>query len=127
MEYVAIVTVLALLQAFYFSFQVGQQRVKHGINAPATTGNPEFERAFRVHQNTVEQLVLFVPALWMFMYFWRADVAAGIGLVFIIGRFVYRGAYMDDPAKRSAGFGIGALAMVVLLLGSLVGAAMNLF
>lgn len=127
MEYVAIVTVLALLQAFYFSFQVGQQRVKHGINAPATAGNPEFERAFRVHQNTVEQLVLFVPALWMFAHFVRADVAAGIGLFFIIGRFIYRGAYMEDPAKRSSGFGIGALAVVVLMLGGLVGAVMDLF
>ena len=113
MELVAIVTALALLQVFIFALQVGQQRVKHGINAPATSGNPEFERAFRVHENTVEQLIIFIPS-------------AGIGLVFIIGRQVYRSSYIGDPASRSAGFGIGAAAMMILLLGGLVGAVMAL-
>jgi len=126
MEYVAIVTVLALLQLFVFAIQVGQQRIKHGVRAPAISGAPEFDRAFRVHQNSMEQLVIFVPALWIFASYWRADVAAGIGLVFLIGRQVYRNAYIADPAGRSAGFGIGAAAMTVLMLGALVGAVMNL-
>jgi len=125
-ELVAIITALALLQVFIFAFQVGQQRVKHGINAPATSGNPEFERAFRVHENTVEQLVIFIPSLWLFATYWRADIAAGIGLVFIAGRQVYRSAYLSDPGNRSAGFGIGAAAMMILLLGGLVGAVMAL-
>lgn len=126
MEYVAIVTILALLQAFVFAVQVGQQRVKHNVKAPAITGPAEFERAFRVHQNTIEQLIVFLPALWIFATYWRADVAAGLGLVFIIGRQVYRGAYLKDPASRSTGFSIGALAMTVLLLGGLVGAVIKL-
>ena len=124
MAYVAIVTVLALLQAFWFAFQVGTQRVKHGVKAPTTTGHVDFERTFRVHQNTVEQLVIFVPALWMAAYFWRPDIA--VGVIFVIGRQVYRNAYLKDPAGRSAGFGIGALAMVTLLVGTLVGAAADL-
>lgn len=126
MEYVAIVTSLALIQVFVFAWQVGQQRVKHGVRAPEVHGAPEFERAFRVHQNTVEQLIVFVPSLWIFASYWRADVAAGLGLVFVISRQVYRKAYIEDPAKRSAGFGIGAAATMVLMLGGLAGAVMNL-
>ena len=126
MEYVAIVTVLSLLQVFVFAIQVGQQRAKHGVNAPATTGPAEFERAFRVHENTIEQLIIFLPAMWIFATYWRADVAAALGVVFIIGRQIYRNAYLADPAKRSTGFSIGALAMTILLLGGLVGAVMNL-
>lgn len=124
MELVAIVTALALLQVFVFAIQVGQARVKHGVNAPATSGPPEFERVFRVHENTVEQLIIFVPSLWLFATYWRADVAAALGVVFIIGRQIYRSAYIGDPAKRSAGFSIGAIAMTILLLGGLVGAVM---
>jgi uncharacterized MAPEG superfamily protein len=125
-ELVAIVTSLALLQAFFFALHVGKQRVSQGVAAPAVTGAPEFERAFRVHQNTIEQLIIFIPALWMFAEYVRADIAAGIGLAFIIGRQIYRGAYVGDPAKRSAGFSIGALSMMILLIGGMVGAVMNL-
>ncbi len=125
MEPIAIVTVLALLQLFIFAFQVGKQRAKHGIKAPAISGDAEFERMFRVHQNTLEQLVVFIPALWLFGYFVHALIGAGIGLVFIIARFVYRGSYLTDPSTRTAGFGIGALAMMVLLLGGLIGAVVS--
>ena len=127
MEYVAIVTCLALLQAFVFAVQVGQQRARHNVKAPAITGAPEFERAFRVHQNTLEQLIIVIPSLWIFSSYWNASVGAAIGLVFVISRQVYRSAYLADPAKRSAGFGIGAAATTVLLLGGLVGALMNVF
>jgi len=125
-DYVAIITSLALLQAFYFAVQVGQQRVKHGVNAPATTGHPDFERAFRAHQNTLEQLIIVVPGMWIFASYWRPEIAAALGLVFIIGRQIYRSAYVGDPARRATGFSIGALATAILLLGSLVGAVMNL-
>ena len=126
MEYVAIVTALALLQVFVFAFQVGQARQKTEVNAPAMSGSPEFDRAFRAHQNTVEQLVIFVPALWMFAYYVRPDVAAGVGLVFVIARQVYRNAYVGDPANRGKGFGLGALSMMILLIGGMVGAIMDL-
>ena len=126
MELIAIVTGLALLQSFLFAFQVGQARVKHGVAAPAMAGQPEFDRAFRIHANTVEQLIIFVPGLWMFGYYVNEPIGAGIGALFIIGRFVYRNAYLSEPNRRSAGFGIGALSMVVLVLGGMIGAAMNL-
>jgi uncharacterized membrane protein YecN with MAPEG domain len=125
-ELLVIVTSLALLQVFVFAIQVGSARVKYGVNAPATSGAPEFDRAFRIHQNTLEQPIIIIPSMWMFAEFWRADVAAGVGLVFVIGRQIYRAAYIKDPASRSMGFSIGAMATVVLLLGALVGAVMSL-
>jgi glutathione S-transferase len=126
MEYVAIVTTLALMQAFYFAVNVGQQRAKHKIDAPATIGNPALERAFRVHQNTLEQLVIVIPSMWIFATYWRPEIAAALGVVFIVARQIYRNAYIGDPANRGAGFGLGALVTAILLLGSLVGAVMNL-
>jgi glutathione S-transferase len=126
MEFTAIVTALAVLQAFVFAFLVGQARVKHGIDAPAMSGHPEFERASRVHANTIEQLVIFLPGLWLFGYYINDQIGAGIGLLYVIGRVVYRSAYLGDPKSRSAGFGIGALATIVLVLGGLAGAVMRL-
>lgn len=126
MELIAIVTGLAALQAFFFAFQVGGARVKLGVEAPAMSGNPEFDRAFRIHANTVEQLVIFLPGLWMFGYYVNAQIGAGIGLLFIIGRFIYRSSYLGDPKRRTAGFGFGALAMIVLVVGGMIGAAMQL-
>jgi glutathione S-transferase len=126
MELIAIVTGLAVLQCFFFAFQVGGARQKHGIDAPAMSGNADFDRVIRVHANTIEQLVIFLPGLWMFGYYVNAQVGAGIGVLFIIGRFVYRSAYLGDPKNRAAGFGIGALTMVVLVVGGMIGAGMKL-
>ena len=126
MELIAIVTGLAALQTFYFAFQVGQARLKHSVSAPAMSGNADFERAFRVHANTIEQLVIFLPGLWMFGYYVDARIGAGIGLLFVIARFVYRNAYLGEPKNRSAGFGIGALSMIILVVGGMIGATMNL-
>lgn len=125
MEAIAIITILALMQAYLFAFQVGQARVKHGVKAPAISGHDDFDRIFRVHQNTMEQLLLFIPALWIFGMYVHAFAGAGIGLVFVIGRFVYRGAYLKDPASRSLGFGLGAASLAILMLGGLIGAVMS--
>lgn len=126
MELIAIVTGLAALQVFMFAFQAGGARVKSGIDAPVMTGDAAFERASRVHMNTVEQLVIFLPGLWMFGYYVSPEYGAGIGLIFIIGRFVYRSAYLGDPKKRTVGFLMGALSMMVLVIGGMIGAAMDL-
>ncbi len=127
MEAVAIVTALAVLQLFWFAFLVGKERVKHGVHAPAMSGHQDFERACRVHQNTAEQLIILLPGLWLFAYYVHPLIAAGLGAVFIVGRMIYRSGYLADPSKRSTGFGLGALPMVVLVLGGLIGAALRLF
>ena len=126
MHYVAIVTVVALLQFFWFGWQVGVARGKYGIAAPATSGNEMFERVFRVHMNTLEQLVVFLPALWIFASFVSSLWAAILGAIFIVGRAINAMTYVKDPKKRSAGFALTALPELVLLIGILVWAVMAL-
>jgi glutathione S-transferase len=120
MPYVAIVTVLALLQLIWLGLSVGRARARYNVPAPATSGNEMFERHFRVHMNTLEQLVVFLPAMWMFASFVSPLWAAVLGAVFIIGRFVYASAYLRDPGSRSLGFALTALPMLAMLIGSLV-------
>jgi glutathione S-transferase len=120
------VTALALLQFIVFGFQVGRQRGKYGIKAPATTGNEVFERHFRVQQNTLELLVVFVPGLYLFANYFNPLWAAGLGVVYLIGRQVYAASYVKNPASRSAGYGLSFLPAVILIAGGLVGAVMHL-
>lgn len=127
MEILAIVTILALGQFVFFSIQVGSYRGKHGVKAPAVSGAPEFERMFRVQQNTMEQLVVFLPTLWIFGYLVNPAYAAGFGLVFLVGRFIYRAEYLKDPASRSPGFAMSFLPTAVMLVWSLVAALRTLF
>jgi glutathione S-transferase len=125
MEALAIVTSLALMQAVYFALQVGGARQRHGVNAPKSSGSDEFERHNRVHQNTMEQLTILLPAMWMFAYFVDPHWAAAVGLVFIFSRLMYRRAYLRDPGSRGRAFGIGFLAQAVLLAGAVIGSVMS--
>lgn len=127
MEAIAVVTILALVQFYVFSIQVGQMRGKHGVKAPAISGAPEFERMFRVQQNTMEQLVIFVPALWIYGYFGNPLWGAAVGLVYIVGRFVYKRSYLADPTKRSLGFTLGVIPITLLLVAGLIAAGMDLY
>ena len=122
MELPAIVTALAIVEYLFFSFKVGLGRQTYEVHPPATTGHPEWERMYRVQQNTVEQLIIFVPALWMFATFIGPTLAAVIGLGFLIGRPIYYVTYVKDPETRTPGFLIGYVTNVILLLGGLGGA-----
>jgi uncharacterized membrane protein YecN with MAPEG domain len=117
--WVALVTLLALLTYLVLGFNVGRMHMKTGIMAPAMTGDPRLERAVRVQMNTLEWLPIFLGALWLFAIYWNDLVAAGLGVVWIIGRILYAVGYMADPAKRGAGFLIQGLATLALLLGAL--------
>jgi glutathione S-transferase len=116
----AIVSLLALLLYFYMSLRVGQGRSKYGVEAPAVTGHPDFERAYRVQMNTLEWLPLFLVSLWLFALAWGDDrIAAAIGAVWIVGRVLYLTGYSKAAASRGPGFGVQALATAVLLFGAL--------
>ena len=122
MDIVYIVIALALLQFFIFGGLVGRARVKFSIDAPAVTGDPMYERYHRVHYNTMEQLVVFIPGMLLFGVYVSSLAAAGLGLVFIVGRVIYFRAYLADPASRGPGFGLTMLPTFILLLGGLGGA-----
>ena len=104
MNYVHIVAVLAILQFLFFGILVGRARAKHSIKPPATSGNELFERAFRAHANTLEPLVAFIPALLLASVYWPSPIIAGIGMIYIAGRFVYRHLYLANPANRRPAF-----------------------
>lgn len=124
--WVAIATVLVLLFYFYTAFTVGRGRAKYKIDAPAMTGHPEFERAVRVQANTLEWLVIFLPAMWLFAAYVNPGLAGLIGLVWIAGRWIYMQAYLKEPSSRSMGFAVQALATAVALFGGLIGALWSL-
>ena len=126
MEYINLVVTLALLEYVFFVARTGKARGDAGIKAPAVSGDEVFERCYRVQQNTIEQLVIFIPAIYIFGTYVNAVAAAGIGLVFVIGRFLYFKTYVSDPAKRAPGFVMTMLSNVVLVLGSLIGIGIKL-
>jgi uncharacterized membrane protein YecN with MAPEG domain len=117
--YVAIVTLVALLVYFLMGLQVARTRSRIGILAPAMTGDPTLERTIRAHANTLEWLPKFLPSMWLFAIYWDAKVAAGVGLVWIVGRILYFGGYVAEARKRFPGFFIQFCAVAVLLLGAL--------
>lgn len=120
MAWVELITILALLQASFFAARVGKARGDYGIKAPAVTGHEMFERYYRVQMNTLEQLVLFLPALWLGAMHLDPRLAAAIGSIYLVGRVVYYRAYIADPAKRSLGFSLSLLPSAALLVAALV-------
>ena len=121
MEKATIVVLVALLQYFWFTAKVGQARGKYKIKAPACTGHEQFERLFRIQQNTMEQLVVFIPACFAFAYYLSGDWVIVPGAAFIAGRQLYAKEYANDPKSRGPGTAFSFLANVVLILGALFG------
>jgi len=121
MPYVHLVIALALVEFFVFGTAVARARTRYHVPPPATTGNAEFERYFRVHMNTLEQLVIFLPSIVLFAHYLNAYVAAALGALFIIGRALYFQGYVKDPERRHFGFGVGGIATLVLLIGGIFG------
>ena len=126
MQLVAIIVVLALVEYLFFSFRVGTGRGTYGVAAPAISGHPEWERLFRVQQNTLEQLIVFLPSILLCATFVGETIAAGLGVVFLVGRLVYAAAYVRKPETRTAGFVMGFLANIAMLLSGLVGAVLEM-
>jgi len=118
-HFTATVTCLAILFYFFTTIRVGKARSTFGIKAPTISGNPDFERVFRVQMNTLEWMPIFLPSLWLFAIYISDPIAAVLGLVWIAGRILYMTGYSQAANKRGLGFGIQALAAFALLLGAL--------
>lgn len=115
----ALVTLLAIAFYFFTSINVSRARTTTGIKVPATSGHPDFERAFRIQMNTLEWMPIVLPALWLFAIYISDAIAAGIGAVWIIGRIVYLIGYSKAAAKRGPGFFIQGIAAIALWAGAL--------
>jgi uncharacterized MAPEG superfamily protein len=111
-DLVVLLTVLLLLAV---TSVTGFARGKYGIKAPATSGHPMFERAYRVQMNTLEHAVMFLPALWLAARWGNPTWAGILGLVWIVGRVWYVPAYLHDPASREIPFGLAGLALILLI------------
>jgi len=127
MNLVHLVMMLALLEFLGFGWAVGRARDRYNVPAPATSGNEQFERYFRVQMNTLEQLVIFVPAILLFAQYVSGYLAAALGVLFIVGRAVYFRGYVQAAEGRHVGFLLSGIPNIVLLFGGLVGALHALF
>lgn len=127
MEYATFIILLALAQYLYFTMRVGLARGKFGVKAPATSGNEIWERVYRVQQNTLEQLVMFIPAMIAFSMYASSRWALLPGVLFLIGRQLYSFEYVKNPDSRTPGMALSLLSNVVLVIGALIGLAFKLF
>jgi uncharacterized membrane protein YecN with MAPEG domain len=121
MDNATLIVLLALLQYTWFTMRVGMARGKYKVNAPACEGDENFERLFRVQQNTMEQLVVLIPAAYAFAYYLSSTWVLLVGAVYLIGRFLYSFEYLKDPKTRAPGMVLTMLANIVLVVGALVG------
>jgi glutathione S-transferase len=121
MELVYLAVLLALVEYMVMGALVGRARGKYGVQAPAMTGHPGFERANRVHVNTLENLIIFIPAVLVFAIYVSALWAAGLGFAFVAARALYAVGYLNAPEKRGAGAGITGIVVAVLVVGALIG------
>ena len=126
MNYVYLVTLLILLEYLFIGYLVSTARTRFKVRAPAVTGHPEFERYFRVQQNTIEQLVVVLPSMWIFGLTFSPLWAALLGLVFVVARGAYGYGYIKTGGGRHHGFMFGMYATVALLVGAIIGTLKNL-
>ncbi|MFT3755909.1 MAG: MAPEG family protein [Pseudoxanthomonas sp.] len=125
MNYVDLVALLAVAQLLFFAVQVGRARGLYGVKAPAVTGHEMFERAYRVQMNTLELMVAFLPALLIAGKYWPQHYVAGIGAVYLLGRFIYWRSYVAAPASRGLGFALSMFPIMALILGGLAAIIRN--
>ena len=121
MNWVAGVVLVSLIEYIVFGGLVARARGKYAIAAPAVTGHPLFERYFRVHQNSLEQLIVFIPSVWLFGGYVSPLWAAILGVIFLAARVVYAVGYIGEPRKRELGAVTTGVTEAILVIGALVG------
>ena len=125
MHYVELIAMLVVVQYLFFGVQVGRARGRYGVKAPAVSGHEGFERIYRVQMNTLELMVALLPSLFVAARFWPAPWVAGLGAVYLIGRFIYWRAYVGNPASRTLGFLLSMLPILSLMVLALAGAVLR--
>ena len=125
MHYVELIAMLVVVQYLFFGVQVGRARGRYGVKAPAVSGHEGFERIYRVQMNTLELMVALLPSLFVAARFWPAPWVAGLGAVYLIGRFIYWRAYVGNPASRTLGFLLSMLPILTLVVLALAGAVLR--
>ena len=125
-HYTAIVTLLAVALYFFLATRVAVAHAKFGVKLPAMTGNPDFERVFRAHENTLEWMPTFLVPLWLCAIYLSDIAAAALGLLWIVGRVVYFVGYCKAVEKRLPGFFIQGMACLLLFVGAAAGIVMSL-
>ena len=125
MHYVELIAMLVVVQYLFFGVQVGRARGRYGVKAPAVSGHEGFERIYRVQMNTLELMVALLPSLFVAARFWPAPWVAGLGAVYLIGRFIYWRAYVGNPASRTLGFLLSMLPILKLMVLALAGAVLR--
>ena len=127
MDHATLIVLLALLQYVWFTGRVGAARGKYKVDAPACDGDEAWNRLFRIQQNTMEQLIVFVPATYAFAFYLSELWVLVPGLGFLVGRFLYSAEYLKDPKSRTPGMAITLISNVVLVLGALFGLVKVMF
>jgi uncharacterized membrane protein YecN with MAPEG domain len=117
-QWPALITIATVVLHFALAWNVATARAKYGIEVPAISGNADFERVFRVHMNTIENTIMFLPALWLFAAYVSGMWSAMLGIVWIVARVWYAIAYQQSAAKRGPPFGLSTFVFVVLTLGA---------
>jgi glutathione S-transferase len=124
-QYTSIVTLVVVLFYFFIATRVPLARRRFNVQLPSITGHPEFERVFRVHQNTLEWMPIFLPSLWLCASY-LSDIGAAIfGIVWVAGRLLYYVGYARAVERRVPGFFIQSIACFLLIVGSVVGMVMR--
>jgi len=124
MNWLDLVTAVAIAQYIWFGVLVGQARGRYGVHAPAVTGHETFERYYRVQMNTLELLVPLVPAMYLAARYWSPVWVAAAGAVYVVGRFIYLRAYVSDPKTRTLGYSLSAFPLLGLLVAVVAGVFM---
>jgi glutathione S-transferase len=124
--YTMLVTIVSLLVYFTQGIMVGVARSKFKVSPPTTTGNPDFERYFRVHYNTLEQLPIFLATLWIFALTINVTAANILGLVWSLARIAFAYGYYKEAGLRRPGGVVSSIVGIILIIGSIIGITMGI-
>jgi uncharacterized membrane protein YecN with MAPEG domain len=123
----SLVTALTVLLQMGVMMNVARARARYRVEPPATTGAPEFERAYRIQVNTVEATLMFLPSLWMFGQYVSPLFAGALGLIWLAGRVAYAVGYQRAARRRTAGFVVSGIALLLLAIGAAAGVLRAMF